>query len=132
MRPPVREMAIDTVERIWRDDDFMEARPQARKVLAKWRPGVLEVMKKDVDIKETKGGIAISLQAVVNGGVNGNGTAPHPPNPVDVAPKEEHPASVSIAASESAPPAVEDLQRIKTSSPQQSSHSVDAVGGDAG
>ena len=45
MRPPVREHAIDTVERIFRDDDFMEARAQTKKVLTKWRPGALEAPK---------------------------------------------------------------------------------------
>lgn len=55
MRPPVRELAIDTAERIFRDDDFMEARGQARKVLAKWRPGALEDRKLEVEPRVQEG-----------------------------------------------------------------------------
>ena len=139
MRPPVREIAIDTVERIWRDDDFMEARPQARKVLAKWRPGVLEVMKKDVEVNavEKKGGINVSPSAVLNGNVNGNGnngTTTHPSNPADAgAQKEETPASISITAPASSEPssaaAAEDPQMVNES---YQPHSVAALGGGGG
>ena len=82
-RPPVRQMAVDTVERIWRDDDFMEARAQSRKVLAKWRPGVLEVKKEVVQAqaKEIEGremgaesGTGLEVPAAVNGNGNGNGS----------------------------------------------------------
>jgi symplekin len=40
MRPPAREMALDTVQDIWLEYD--EARPMAGKYLAKWRLGFLE------------------------------------------------------------------------------------------
>ena len=43
MRPPVRELVIDTVENIWRDkEEYEEANAAARKVLSKWRPSALE------------------------------------------------------------------------------------------
>lgn len=43
MRPPVREMVLDTVESIWREEDeYREANRAARKVLGKWRSWVLE------------------------------------------------------------------------------------------
>ncbi|KAK4181331.1 putative Pre-tRNA-processing protein [Triangularia setosa] len=40
MRPPVRELALDTVGRIW--VEYEEARPLAAKYLSKWRPGWVE------------------------------------------------------------------------------------------
>lgn len=48
MRPPVREMVVDTVEAIWRDEgqdegQYREANAAARKVLGRWRPGALVV-----------------------------------------------------------------------------------------
>ncbi|KAK5657130.1 hypothetical protein OQA88_3658 [Cercophora sp. LCS_1] len=43
MRPPVREMALDTVAAIW--DEYEEARPLAGKYLVKWRPGFIESKK---------------------------------------------------------------------------------------
>ena len=52
MRPPVRTMVIDTIEQIWRDDDFQETRASAAKVLAKWRPGVLGEGKQDAGSKQ--------------------------------------------------------------------------------
>lgn len=42
MRPPVRGLALDAIEQMWRDERFNEARAQAEKVLRKWRPGLLE------------------------------------------------------------------------------------------
>jgi hypothetical protein len=42
MRPPVRGLTLDTIEQMWRDERFKEAKAQAEKVLRKWRPGVLE------------------------------------------------------------------------------------------
>jgi symplekin len=42
MRPPVRGLALDTIQQMWRDERFKEAKAQAEKVLRKWRPGVLE------------------------------------------------------------------------------------------
>ncbi|KAK3984844.1 mRNA cleavage and polyadenylation specificity factor complex subunit pta1 [Cladorrhinum sp. PSN332] len=40
MRPPVREIALDTVAEIWKE--FVDARPLAAKYLIKWRPGFIE------------------------------------------------------------------------------------------
>lgn len=47
-RPPVREVAIDAAEKLWRGN--VDARPAAAKVLGRWRPGVLEEAK-------TEGGV---------------------------------------------------------------------------
>lgn len=76
-RPPVRDMAVDTVERIWRDDMFMEARGQARKVLAKWRPGVL-VEKREVEVRKIED--KTEMVAQVNAEEKGPGSD-DPPNP---------------------------------------------------
>ncbi|KAK3328943.1 hypothetical protein B0H66DRAFT_7424 [Apodospora peruviana] len=40
MRPPVKEIALDTVAAIWME--YEEARPLAAKYLVKWRPGFIE------------------------------------------------------------------------------------------
>ncbi|KAI5466217.1 hypothetical protein BGZ63DRAFT_126322 [Mariannaea sp. PMI_226] len=40
MRPPVKEIALDTVQDIWTDHE--EARPMATKYLSKYRPGFLD------------------------------------------------------------------------------------------
>ncbi|KAK1830337.1 mRNA cleavage and polyadenylation specificity factor complex subunit pta1 [Podospora conica] len=40
MRPPVREVALDTVAGIWME--YEDARPLASKYLVKWRPGFIE------------------------------------------------------------------------------------------
>ncbi|PHH67196.1 hypothetical protein CDD81_2965 [Ophiocordyceps australis] len=40
MRPPAREIALDTVQDIW--TDFEDARPMASKYLVKYRPGFLD------------------------------------------------------------------------------------------
>lgn len=40
MRPPVREIALDTVAAIWLE--YEDARPLAAKYLVKWRPGFIE------------------------------------------------------------------------------------------
>ncbi|KAH7023149.1 hypothetical protein EDB80DRAFT_558563 [Ilyonectria destructans] len=40
MRPPVKEIALDTVQDIW--TDFEDARPMAAKYLSKYRPGFIE------------------------------------------------------------------------------------------
>jgi symplekin len=41
LRPPVRGLVLDTIEQMWRDERFKEAKGQAEKVLKKWRPGVV-------------------------------------------------------------------------------------------
>ncbi|KAI1641183.1 hypothetical protein F4809DRAFT_215248 [Biscogniauxia mediterranea] len=43
MRPPVRSLALDTVQDIW--TDYEDSRPIAAKYLQKWRPGFLEAAK---------------------------------------------------------------------------------------
>ncbi|CAG9971238.1 unnamed protein product [Clonostachys byssicola] len=40
MRPPVKEIALDTVQGIW--SDYEDARPMAAKYLSKYRPGFIE------------------------------------------------------------------------------------------
>ncbi|KAK3309660.1 uncharacterized protein B0T15DRAFT_11088 [Chaetomium strumarium] len=40
MRPPVRDIALDTVAEIWAE--YEDARPLAAKYLVKWRPGFIE------------------------------------------------------------------------------------------
>ncbi|KIW87757.1 uncharacterized protein Z519_11731 [Cladophialophora bantiana CBS 173.52] len=53
MRPPAREMVLDTIEVIWREGDD-QARGATNKVLAKWRPGFLEqAVKEEVETKTT-------------------------------------------------------------------------------
>jgi symplekin len=39
-RPPVREITVDVLEDMWRTND--RAKPQAKKLLSKWRPQALE------------------------------------------------------------------------------------------
>ncbi|EME48588.1 hypothetical protein DOTSEDRAFT_67585 [Dothistroma septosporum NZE10] len=39
-RPPVRQLAIDCAEQMWRENP--DAKPAARKILTKWRPSALE------------------------------------------------------------------------------------------
>lgn len=41
-RPPIRKKVVDTIESIWRDGDFAEAKNAAAKVLSRWRPEILE------------------------------------------------------------------------------------------
>jgi symplekin len=43
MRPPIREVALDTVQDIWLE--YEEARTMAGKYLTKWRPGFMEQQK---------------------------------------------------------------------------------------
>ncbi|KAI0597766.1 hypothetical protein F4775DRAFT_217576 [Biscogniauxia sp. FL1348] len=45
MRPPVRNLALDTVQDIW--TDYEDSRPIAAKYLQKWRPGFLEAAKQN-------------------------------------------------------------------------------------
>ncbi|KAK2611327.1 hypothetical protein N8I77_004676 [Diaporthe amygdali] len=40
MKPPVRDLALDTVQDIW--VEYEDARPMAAKYLTKWRPGFIE------------------------------------------------------------------------------------------
>ncbi|KAK4193524.1 mRNA cleavage and polyadenylation specificity factor complex subunit pta1 [Podospora australis] len=59
MRPPVREIALDTVASIWME--YEDARPLAAKYLVKWRPGFIEAQQ------------AAAAQAAAQAGGNGNG-----------------------------------------------------------
>lgn len=45
LRPPIREVAVDVAEAMWREN--ADARGPVGKILAKWRPGVLEEAKKE-------------------------------------------------------------------------------------
>lgn len=55
MRPPVREIVLDTIEAIWHEGDA-QAKSATAKVLTKWRPGFLEpqapAKKEAMDIKD--------------------------------------------------------------------------------
>lgn len=54
MRPPVREVVLDTIESIWHEGD-VQAKSATTKVLTKWRPGFLEQNaqpKEEVVVKE--------------------------------------------------------------------------------
>ncbi|SMQ46888.1 unnamed protein product [Zymoseptoria tritici ST99CH_3D1] len=45
-KPPVRELAIDCVEQMWRENS--DAKTSTKKILVKWRPAVLEEVKEEV------------------------------------------------------------------------------------
>ncbi|KAB5580975.1 hypothetical protein GE09DRAFT_459068 [Coniochaeta sp. 2T2.1] len=49
MRPPAREIALDTVGEIW--VEYEDARPMASKYLTKWRPGFIESRTAGADMK---------------------------------------------------------------------------------
>jgi symplekin len=91
MRPPSREMVIDTVESIWRDeDDYREANAAARKVLGKWRPGALEWdfpmdKKEGYGVGETGKGKDEEVKKDIgsNGMLNGNSQAEKMSTPTD-------------------------------------------------
>jgi hypothetical protein len=51
MRPPVRGLALDTIEQMWRDERFTEAKGQTEKMLKKWRPGMLEELPQPLQAK---------------------------------------------------------------------------------
>ncbi|KAI2621248.1 hypothetical protein GGR54DRAFT_600704 [Hypoxylon sp. NC1633] len=50
MRPPVRDLALDTIQDIW--TEYEDARPMAAKYLQRWRPGFLEAAKQATDGNE--------------------------------------------------------------------------------
>ncbi|OBT65604.1 hypothetical protein VE03_05534 [Pseudogymnoascus sp. 23342-1-I1] len=52
MRPPVREIALDAVEDVWRTYD--DAKPMAAKYLTKWRPDFIERNSDTKEDSETK------------------------------------------------------------------------------
>lgn len=49
MRPPVRGIAIDCIEEMWRENE--DARPAAQKILAKHRPAVLQEQQHAAGVK---------------------------------------------------------------------------------
>ncbi|RYP49961.1 hypothetical protein DL768_004396 [Monosporascus sp. mg162] len=54
MRPPVRDLALDTVQDIW--TDYEESRPVAAKYLQRWRPGFLEAQQQQQQQHQPQGG----------------------------------------------------------------------------
>ena len=67
MRPPVRDVALDTVQDIW--VDYEDARPMAAKYLQRWRPGFLEAQQQQQQQQQQQSGMVI-----LGGGGSGNGT----------------------------------------------------------
>lgn len=63
MRPPVRETVLDSLESMWREGDA-QAKKMTEKVLLRWRPAVLEDLKKEEE-EETKG--AVKREESLNG-----------------------------------------------------------------
>ncbi|KAK0669364.1 putative Pre-tRNA-processing protein [Cercophora samala] len=61
MRPPVRELALDTVGGIW--VEYEEARPLAAKYLSKWRPGWVEQQMQLQAAKAVAGGNGAAIAA---------------------------------------------------------------------
>ena len=49
-RPPVREMCLDVLEQIYKDNPAARAPVDKAKVLQKWRPSAVEV-KQEADVK---------------------------------------------------------------------------------
>ncbi|KAI2466228.1 hypothetical protein F4781DRAFT_406363 [Annulohypoxylon bovei var. microspora] len=62
LRPPVRDLALDTIQDIW--TDYEDTRPLAAKYLQKWRPGFLEAAQKGMPGSE--GPVGASTAAVVS------------------------------------------------------------------
>jgi symplekin len=86
MRPPARGLALDTIQRMWRDERFKEAKAQAEKVLRKWRPGVLEEEQ------------AQEKAQVVNLPINGLNADPVPVKVDSLDPRKRGSTSTPIAA----------------------------------
>ncbi|MCJ1434683.1 hypothetical protein MMC27_004052 [Xylographa pallens] len=83
LRPPVREMCLDSLEDMWRNYD--DARAPTRKLLAKWRPHVLEADTANTIKPDVK-------QILMN-------TAPTPPGEQSAPAKQEIAPSAIAAAS---------------------------------
>jgi symplekin len=110
-RPPVREMAVDTVERIWRDDAFIEARAQARKVLGKWRPGVL-VVKADEEVVKVNGNANATDVPDTNGNwVQKQEVETQMPNPTPT----PEPATSAVSTPKEEINITTDLRKLKSS-----------------
>ena len=62
MRPPVRELVLDTVESIWSEGDT-QAKKMTEKILQKWRPDALAAKKE----KEDNEGGVVKAETELNG-----------------------------------------------------------------
>ncbi|KAG5927276.1 hypothetical protein E4U42_002392 [Claviceps africana] len=62
MRPPVKEIALDTVQDIW--TEFDDARPMASKYLSKYRPGFVEAAEANANGGETRSGLPAAGTAI--------------------------------------------------------------------
>jgi symplekin len=89
MRPPVRGLALDTIEQMWRDERFKEAKAQAEKVLRKWRPAVLERLQ---DTKQEQ------EPGVVGMTINGLNAPPVPVKVESLDPRKRGGTNTPIAA----------------------------------
>ncbi|KEY70073.1 hypothetical protein S7711_07858 [Stachybotrys chartarum IBT 7711] len=59
MRPPVKDIALDTVQDIW--TQFDEARPMAGKYLAKYRPAFMEAATREAQSQSAENGAAPAI-----------------------------------------------------------------------
>jgi len=91
MRPPVRGLVLDTIEQMWRDERFKEAKGQAEKVLRKWRPGLLEEQQQQQHPPQGKA-------EVVDMPVNGLNADPVPDKVESLDPRKRGSAGAPIAA----------------------------------
>ena len=78
MRPPVRELVLDTLESIWMEGDS-QAKKMTEKVLQKWRPKALEAKKAEADEEggDVKAEVKLNELKSPNGGI-GIATTPVP------------------------------------------------------
>ncbi|KAI1379557.1 hypothetical protein F4677DRAFT_409675 [Hypoxylon crocopeplum] len=58
MRPPVRDLALNTIQDIW--TDYEDARPMAAKYLQRWRPGFFEAAQQAIPGNEAPGGAGVA------------------------------------------------------------------------
>ncbi|KAI5865159.1 hypothetical protein GGS23DRAFT_412070 [Durotheca rogersii] len=59
MRPPVRELALDTVQDVWAE--YEDSRPMAAKYLQRWRPGFLEAAQQGMVGSEASSGANVTV-----------------------------------------------------------------------
>ena len=93
MRPPVRRLALDTIEQMWRDERFNEARGQAEKVLKKWRSGILEEV-----VEEQQQEVTQKVEATVELPINGLNAPPVPVKVERLDPRKRGSSNAPIAA----------------------------------
>ncbi|KEF51773.1 uncharacterized protein A1O9_12110 [Exophiala aquamarina CBS 119918] len=74
MRPPTRDMVLDTIETIWHEGDA-QAKSATVKVLTKWRPGFLE---KNTEGKKEEPAIASKTENHMKGAPGANGVKSPP------------------------------------------------------